>query len=174
MTLSFKATAGDCFSLMMSSMNKHQIPSPLFKYNKLEISPAGTFRGVRLYRDDEVVKLKRGKAMILDDNGYERAVAICTNPFDHLWVEIEGEKFYPMGKLSTLERVFVFMPLVLMVIGGAIGGGVGAFASFTNSNLIREFKDSAPLKYGLCLVTTTLATVIWILGATMVQMIASK
>lgn len=155
-------------------MQKFNVPSNYFKYNKLEISPAGTFRGVKLYLDNQVVKLKRGKGMVRDDNGVERAVSISTNAFDHLWVDIEGEKYYPMGKLTKMERVFVFMPLVLMGIGGAIGGAVGAFASFTNSNLIREFKESPVLKYGLCLVTTSLATIIWVLGASMVHMIAGK
>lgn len=153
---------------------RHQISSKFFKYNKLEIQPAGMFKGLRLYVDDQQVKLKRGKGTVKDDNGVERAVAVATNPYDHLWVDVEGEKFYPMGQLSGLERAFVFLPLVLMLVGGFIGGMLGAFASFTNTNLVREFKESPALKYGLCLVTTSLATMIWFLGATMVHMIANR
>lgn len=155
-------------------MSKFEVPSKFFKYNKLEIRPAGMFKGIRLYLDGQNVKLKRGKATVKDDNGVEREVKINPNVFDHLWVDIEGEKYYPMGMLTRMERLFVFMPLALIMIGGAIGGAVGAFATFTNTNLVREFKDSPIMKYGMCMVSTSLAVMIWFLGATMVHMIANR
>lgn len=155
-------------------MEKFAVDSKYFKYNKLEVCPAGVFRGIRLYLDNIEVKLKKGKAILPDDNGVERAVAMTRNIYDDLWVEVEGEKYYPIGRLTPFEKIMVFAPYVLMFIGGAIGGLLGAFASYTNTNLVREFKDSSFKKYGLCLVSTSLAFLILVVSSVAVNMMMGR
>ncbi len=73
-----------------------------------------------------------------------------------------------MGQLGKLEQAFVVLPLALIAVGGAVGGGLGGLAAYSNSLLMREYKDSN-LRYVLSLVTTVLAFICWYFVAIMIN-----
>jgi hypothetical protein len=53
----------------------------------------------------------------------------------HVWVD--GKKLPLLRKLHAWEYVIAYSPLVLLSLGGAIGGGLGAIAAVTNLKILR-------------------------------------
>ena len=67
-------------------------------------------------------------------------------------------------KLSTLQQVFCAWPLALVIVGGAIGGLCGGVAWALNARIMSSAM-SAPLRYGLCVVTGIVAGLVWFFAA---------
>lgn len=149
-------------------MSKFRVDSPDFKSNNLTLEIESFFTGPVLKLNGAAVKLKRGKASIKDDNWGERTVTVKSSLHDLPHVIIDEVKYYPMGQLKKIEQAFVVLPLALIAVGGAVGGGLGGLAAYSNSLLMREYKDSN-LKYVLSLVTTGLAFVCWYFVAIMIN-----
>ncbi len=149
-------------------MSKYIVESPDFKTNILTLEIESFFTGPILKLNGAVVKLKRGKATIKDDSWGQREVTLKSKLHDFPTVIIDKVEYFPLGKLSKVDQVFVVLPLGLLAIGGAIGGGLGGVAAYSNSLLMREYKDSN-LKYVLSLVTTGLAFICWYFVAIMIN-----
>lgn len=154
-------------------MKRYQIDSADFKKNVLSIEIHSFFKGPVLTLNNSSVELKRGKGSVRDDNWGERNVVLKSTFYEYPWVEVDGVKYYPMGKLGYLEKVFVLLPLGLLAVGGAIGGGLGALAAYTNSLLMLEYKDSY-LRFAFSLVTSVLAFFSWYLIAIMINTMMSR
>lgn len=155
-------------------MKSYPVDATNFKYNKITLHTGGVWKGAAFRYDNQDIKWKKNKAIVKDDNGNEVEVSKTSNPFDPSpWISIEGVKYRPMGSFSVVEQVFIYLPLGLIGIGGAIGGGLGAFASMTNASLMREYKDSY-LKYALSLFTCFVASLIWYMTASMINLFLNK
>ncbi len=78
---------------------------------------------------------------------------------------IDGdEEIVMLRKLSGLEWVLVLFPLVIGVLGGAIGGGLGALAGIGNAYVVRQTKNPF-IKIFVSLLFAGLAFVVYILVA---------
>lgn len=155
-------------------MKTYHVEAANFKYQKITLQPAGFWKGAVFKDNDQDIKWKKNKALLRDDNGNEVEVSKTSNPFEPSpWISIEGVKYLPMGKFSAIEHIFIYLPLGLIGIGGAIGGMLGAFASMTNASLMREYKDSN-LKYPLSLLTSFLAALIWYVTVIMINTMLRK
>lgn len=149
-------------------MSTYTVDSPDFKTNILTLEIESFFTGPVLKLNGAVVKLKRGKATIKDDVWGQREVKLKSKLYDFPSVVIDKVEYFPVGRMTKLEQVFVILPFCLAGLGGAIGGGLGGVAAYSNSLLMREYKDSI-LKYVLSLVTTGLAFICWYLVAIMIN-----
>lgn len=149
-------------------MSKYTVDSPDFKTNTLTVEIESFFKGPALKLNGAVVKLKRGKATIKDDSWGQREVTLKTKLHDLPSVFIDRVEYFPLGRLSKVDQVFVVLPLGLLAVGGAVGGGLGGLAAYSNSLLMREYKDSN-LKYVLTLVTSGLAFICWYFIAIMLN-----
>ena len=67
-------------------------------------------------------------------------------------------------KLTALQQVFCAWPLALVAIGGAIGGLCGGAAWAINARIMSSGM-SAPVRYGLCVLTGVVAAVVWYFAA---------
>jgi hypothetical protein len=141
-------------------MSKFIIESPEFKTSKLTLEIESFFKGPVIKLNGQEVKLSKGKSKIRDDLFVERKIALKSIFYELPHVAIDETKYYPMGKLTSVERIFVLLPFGLVGIGGAIGGGLGALAAYSNCLLMREYRDSN-LKYLLTLITSILAYFCW-------------
>lgn len=150
-------------------MSKFEVSSPEFQKNKLTIEVESFFKGPVLKLDNKLVTLKRGKAVVKDDLWTDRQIQIVNKFYDLPSVKIDNIEYFPMGKLKVIEQVVVGLPIGLLAIGGAIGGGLGAFGAYTNSLIMRDFKDDTIKKYAFCLLTTVLCFVIWYMAAVMIN-----
>ena len=78
---------------------------------------------------------------------------------------IDGdEEIVMLRKLSGLEWVLVLFPLVIGVLGGAIGGGLGALAGIGNAYVVRQTKNPF-IKIFVSLLFAGLAFVVYVLVA---------
>lgn len=78
---------------------------------------------------------------------------------------IDGdEEIVMLRKLSGLEWVLVLFPLVIGVLGGAIGGGLGALAGIGNAYVVRQTKNPF-IKIFVSLLFAGLAFVVYSLVA---------
>lgn len=53
----------------------------------------------------------------------------------HIWVD--GKQLPLFRKLHIWEYIIAYSPLILLSLGGAIGGGLGAAAAITNLKILR-------------------------------------
>ncbi len=67
-------------------------------------------------------------------------------------------------KLTAVQQIFCAWPLVLVIVGGAIGGACGGVAWAINTRIMSSGM-SVPLRYGLCVITGIVAAVLWYFAA---------
>ncbi len=70
-------------------------------------------------------------------------------------LEVNGQTIFTARALTPFEWIWAAFPIVLLFFGGALGGGLGVFAAFTNIFLIRDEKSL--LRYVLCAIVTSAA-----------------
>lgn len=154
-------------------MKRYQIDSPDFIKNALFVEIPSFFKGPVLTLNNSSVDLKRGKGSVRDDTWMERKVVLKSQFYEYPWVEIDDKKYYPMGKLGSFEKIFVVLPIGLLAVGGAIGGGLGGLAAYTNSLLMLEYKDSN-LRFVFSILTSGLAFLCWYLSAIMINSVVGR
>jgi hypothetical protein len=66
-------------------------------------------------------------------------------------------------KLNVIELVFAAWPIALVAVGGAIGGLCGGLAWAVNTKIMSSGM-SAPMRYGLCVLTGVGAIGLWLLA----------
>ena len=72
-------------------------------------------------------------------------------------------------KLSVVEMVFCAWPIALVAVGGAIGGLFGGLAWAINTKIMASGM-SAPMRYGLCVLTGLGAVGAWLLAVFVLAM----
>ena len=66
-------------------------------------------------------------------------------------------------KLNVVELIFSAWPISLVAVGGAVGGLCGGIAWAINAQIMKS-SMSAPLRYGLCVLTGLGAIALWMLA----------
>lgn len=80
------------------------------------------------------------------------------DPFPRL--EVEGKQ-HPIGrKLIAIDFVIIALPMLLILVGGAVGGILGFLGTSINARIMRMPK-SALERYGLCIASFLAAAVTW-------------
>ena len=64
-------------------------------------------------------------------------------------------------KLNGLQLVFAAWPMALVAVGGLIGGLCGGIAWAVNTKIMSS-SMSAPVRYGLCVLTGIAAIGLWL------------
>jgi hypothetical protein len=98
---------------------------------------------VKLYQNDWEVKKKgwTAKYPVHAENG-DTELLTLTKGLDFTYVATFRNKKYPLeSKFSVFEYILVALPLLLMFIGGALGGAIGAIGAFAISSVIRAEKS---------------------------------
>ncbi len=150
-------------------MTIFRVSSPDFQNNVLTLEMSSVFKGPILLLNGEVVSFSKRKAVIKDDSYKDREIYLISNFVNLPSVKIDSEVFYPLGRLNFFEKILVVLPLGLLVIGGAIGGGLGVGSAYVNIFLMIKYKESN-LKYLLAASTTGIAFLIWLLFFALIQM----
>lgn len=123
----------------------------------------GFWTGKRTVRIDgkELVKIGK-KVFVYDEKRYE----LKGNYLTGVTLLSPDENIELIRKLNVLEWILVALPLFLVLIGGAIGGAMGALAACCNAAVVRGVKNIV-LKIVACLAIATLAYIIWFVIAMM-------
>lgn len=133
-----------------------EIQHPAFSTQQLAVETAGIFSGPKLLLNGVAVEKSKGSYTVANDAGEEVAVKLKYNYFDPIpKIEIGGEVETLADPLAWYEWLWIGLPLVLVAIGGAIGGFLGALAATANGRVFRSGNSTAQ-KWIYSLVITAL------------------
>ena len=139
----------------------YPIHHPRFQKWPLAVRLPGVFSSPQLIVAGGVHEVKKRITIpTQDDEG--RKVEIVAKPglLDAVpKVEIAGEEVPVAGSFEWYEWVWIFLPLVLVVSGGAIGGAIGGATAAINARVFRFQQGSA--RWGLSGIFLVIALVIY-------------
>ena len=104
---------------------------------------------------NQLIKLGK-KVFVLDEKKYE----LNGNFIFGATLSSSDEKIVLVKKLNVLEWILVALPLFLVLIGGALGGALGAVAACSNAAVVRSIKNVI-LKIIACIAIAGIAYIAW-------------
>lgn len=111
--------------------------------------------------------LKR-RYLLEDDNGSQTIVEIKSVIDPIPTIVIDGEKISLAPPMAWYEYVLSYLPLLLIIIGGAIGAFVGIVGATINTSIIRG-QGSIVARYGGTLLVTFICYLIFFVIANMLS-----
>jgi hypothetical protein len=135
----------------MEEPMEYGVVHPFFERRQLAVRTAGLFKGSVLLLDGQPMKAKMGRYVIKNDAGDDTAVRIDATP-----------------AFSWHEYAWIGIPVLLVFVGGALGGGLGVAAAYSNSRIFRSDRGTGT-KYLLTGLTTVAALVAFLVLATAIQ-----
>ena len=146
------------------------IEHPGFKSQRLAVETAGWFSGPKLLVNGSVVEKRKGRYAVPSDSGVEVSVELKYNFLDPIpKVKIGDEPLELAPPLQWYEYAWIGIPVLLIFMGGAIGGFVGALGVCTSCRVFRG-NHTVPAKYGLSALITMGALIAYVVLATLFQM----
>ena len=148
---------------------EYRVLHPFFERQQLTVRTAGLFKGTVLLLDGQPMKAKRGKYVIKNDAGDDTSVridAVFIDPIPVVKIETEVVRLAPA--FSWYEYVWIGIPVLLVFVGGALGGGLGVAAGYYNTRIFRSDRGTGT-KYLLTGLTTVAALVAFLVLATVIQ-----
>ncbi len=124
--------------------------------------------GPSLWVDGAQVKKEGGSCLVRDNQGRPIEVKLKSTVFDPIPKLQIGSEIVPLAEpLKPYEYVWSALPLVLIFIGGALGGGLGGAAAYLN---LRVFRTDYPygLKYVITAAISGAALVSFLILATLI------
>jgi hypothetical protein len=130
---------------------KHQFHLPTFPGSEFELETSIWTGKSKLHKDGLVVEQSKetGKPFLVPaaDGGIVKAYPKPSLPDLAPTLEINGVKNRVVEPLQWHQYLVGALPILLLFLGGAIGGGIGAVGTITNYNLFRQ-EGSMVSKYG--------------------------
>jgi hypothetical protein len=130
---------------------RYPVNIPELPGRRIEVELPGVFRRATVLVDGEPATkaLKRGQFFIRATDGRESLLALKTSFLDPvpqvLWA---GRTIRLVEPLEWYQWLWTGLPLVLAVLGGAIGGFLGGVAMIFNIRILRSDR-SGVLRYAL-------------------------
>lgn len=148
---------------------KHQFKLHDFPESTFEMETSIWTGKMTLIKDNVIVEQskEKGKPFLIKNSSGEitKAFPKPTYPDFIPSLEINGTKHIIAKKLKWYQYVIGGLPLILIFIGGAIGGGIGGVASLYNFTVFRE-ESTETIKY-LKVIGVTILAIITYLALTM-------
>lgn len=144
---------------------KIPINHPGFAGRELYLQTPGLLSGAQLYLDGTRVQKHKGTYLLRDNAGQETTAKLKATPFDPIpRVQIGDDTIRLAEPLKWYEYVWMCLPVGLLFVGGALGGGLGAGAAYGNALVFRSGHSTA-LKYVLTGLVTVVAVVLFVVIA---------
>ena len=107
------------------------------------------FSNSTLLMDGTPMAKKRGRVQLRANDGSEVELRLKSRFLDPVPnVEVYGRTIVLLAALNPLEYIWIGIPLILVLLGGAIGGGLGFVAVATNMQIFRT-RLSTPVKFAV-------------------------
>lgn len=134
------------------------INHPRFQNKKLSITTRSLTKNSLIYLDgvqqNKIPGVKsRNKYSLHDDNDNPVVVEVKSILDPIPTIILDGEKIQLAPVLVWYQYIFIFLPLLLILVGGAIGGVIGFIGAMINSSIIRSQVFPA-LRYILTILVT--------------------
>ncbi len=111
-----------------------------FTNQTIEVATSGLGGKAKLFVNNQEVVSKRRKPMILRRDDGQEVEAIWKRDAFGLDVPnliIDGALVQVTKPLPVIAKLWCFLPLILIFIGGAIGGLIGVIAAAANTSVFR-------------------------------------
>jgi len=146
----------------------YAVPIPGFEGRNL-CARASYWIGTQLYLDGKKVKFVKRKPfsrkriyLVKDNSGKPVSIELQLRGMDIITVvSANGIKYNLAKPRSVWQNIWISIPLILLFIGGALGGAIGAGAVYFNAILMRKIRHWIP-RYLITGVTTVLAFVFFL------------
>jgi len=144
------------------------ISHPGFEGQQLVVKTPGFFRGAQLLLNGTPVKRQKGVYTVKNNSGADVPVKLRAL-FDPIPKVTIGEDVVQLARpLTWYEYAWMGLPIVLVFFGGALGGGIGAFAFYTSCKIFRSAQSNFA-KYGLTGLVSVGAVAIFLVLAIAIQ-----
>ncbi|WP_080057586.1 hypothetical protein [Spirosoma aerolatum] len=121
---------------------KHVFHLPQFPNSTFEIETSIWTGKSKLIMDNEILEKidEKGKPFLIPthDAGFVKAFPKSSFPDAISVLEINGENIQILERLEWYQYVIGGLPILLLFVGGAIGGGIGAVGAVTNFSIFRQ------------------------------------
>ena len=126
-----------------------EVAHPQFRNQKLAVRTAGWLAGPKLLVNGAAAKKHKGRFSVRSDTGQDATIELKYNYLDPIpKIKIDGNPIEIAPPLHWYEYACIGIPLLLVFVGGAIGGFVGALGALASGRVFRG-DYSAAAKYGL-------------------------
>lgn len=149
------------------------IKHPRFQAKKLSVSTRTVFKNPSLLVDGIEQKKMKGlkrRYLLEDDNGSQAIVEVKSVIDPIPTIVIDGEKISLAPPMVWYEYVLLCLPLLLILIGGAIGAFVGIVGATINASFIRGH-GSTLARYGYALLVTLICYLVYIIMASAILLL---
>jgi ABC-type sugar transport system permease subunit len=146
-------------------MREIPIEVPGFEGRNLKVIDNDIFKPYDIHIDGQKVRRTRFKYIVTDNNGKETEIKFIWNILlDACKISIKDQVFIIKEPLHWYQYLWAGWPMVMLFVGGAIGGGLGAAATVVNTQIFRS-KLHGFFKYLITLVISISAFMIWLIIA---------
>ena len=139
-----------------------------FEGQDLTLETAGFFKGARILVDGKPAAKgsKRDQYVIYDNNAFKVVVQLKQSFLDPVpKLIVDGQSLQLAKPLNILQWIWSAIPVVLVFIGGAIGGGIGAGGFWINMRVFRS-EMGAFEKYVLTGMISAISIILYLVVAT--------
>ncbi len=136
-----------------------------FENHDLDVQPSGFVRGPRLLLNGNPAPRgnRRYQYVLTQPGGSKTVVQLKPSMLDPVpKVFVDGEQIEVVEPLSVFQLIWSGLPLVMLLIGGAIGGLIGGGAYWTNVLVFRSEMSTAE-RYILTALISGIAVVFFLI-----------
>lgn len=156
-------------TLSINNNMKYNFTLPDFPVSVFEIEVSIWTGKSNLYMDNNLLKqsTEKGKPFLIPTTDGEYVKAFSKPSYLDMVpaLEINGVKNQIVEKLKWYQYTLALLPVLLIFVGGAIGGGVGITAALINLNIFRIEGEAKGIKYLKVIGVVLLAYLIYFLVA---------
>lgn len=146
-------------------MREIPIEASGFEGRNLKIIDNGIFKPYDIFIGGQKVRRTKFKYIVTDNNGKEIEIKFIWNfLFDPGKVSIRNQVFVIKDPLRWYQYIWSGWPILMIFVGGAIGGSLGAAAVTINTQIFRT-KLHGFLKYLVAFFISIFAFMIWLIIA---------
>ena len=120
-----------------------------FEGQNLAVETAGFFRGARVLHNGNPVERRKGRYPVRSNSGQEVLIQLKSNLVDPIPKVIFGEETIVLARpLTWYEYVWIGLPVLLVISGGAVGAVIGVTTAYASARIFRSGRG-AFAKYAL-------------------------
>ena len=146
-----------------------EVTHPSFKVQRLAVETAGWFRGPRLLINGALAEKQKGHYSVSSDSGVPVSIELKYNFLDPVPKVKIGDELVELARpLTWHEYLWIGIPIILVVAGGALGAFFGVLAAYTSARIFRGGRSTSA-KYGLTGLVSVAAFVAYLVLAVLIR-----
>ena len=145
-----------------------------FEGQDLAVETAGLFRGPRVLHNGNPVERRKGRYPVRSNSGQEVLIQLKSNYVDPIPKVIFGDQTIVLARpLTWYEYIWIGLPILLVLAGGALGAIVGVTATYTSARIFRSGRG-AFAKYALTGLVSIASLVVFVILVVIAQQLIGQ